>query len=138
MPSPTKETWKNIANDFEQFWQFPHCVGTIDGKHVAIQAPPNRGSLFFNYRKRHSIVLLAVVVDVGAYGRQSDGVLSHSTFGHLLKNDALSLPESQPICGTGAASIPYVFVGDEAFPLRHNLMHPYPGRNLPLDKRICN
>ena len=56
----------------------------------------------------------------------------------MLKNDALSLPESQPICGAGAASIPYVFVGDEAFPLRHNLMRPYPGRNLNLDKRIYN
>ena len=103
MPSPTKETWKNIANDFEQFWQFPHCVGAIDGKHVAIQVPPNSGSLFFNYKKHHSICLLAVVdalyrlvvVAVGAYGKQSDGnVLSHSTFVHLLKNDALSLQDN--------------------------------------------
>ena len=62
MPSPTKETWKNIANDFEQFWQFPHCVGAIDGKHVAIQARPNSGSLFFNYKKHHSIVLLAPTI----------------------------------------------------------------------------
>lgn len=31
------EDWREIATDFANKWDFPHCVGAIDGKHVVIQ-----------------------------------------------------------------------------------------------------
>ena len=31
------EDWKEIANEFSNKWNFPHCIGAIDGKHVVIQ-----------------------------------------------------------------------------------------------------
>lgn len=37
LPIPTEESWKNIAEQFEMKWQFPNCVGAIDGKHIRIQ-----------------------------------------------------------------------------------------------------
>ena len=127
--------------------------GAIDGKHIVIQAPINSGSSFFNYKGTHSIVLLAVcdahyrlvfghitvhnhlihrfiLVDLGDAGRHSDGgILSNSEFGRALENDSLSLPEPCPPPGS-MHNLPFVLLGDEAFPLKMNMMRPYPGRNL--------
>ncbi|XP_008178252.1 uncharacterized protein LOC103307759 [Acyrthosiphon pisum] len=80
LPPPTKENLKEIAMDFWIKWNFPNCVGAIDGKHIRIFAPGKSGSLFFNYKDFFSIVLLAIVdanckfifVDVGAYGKEGD------------------------------------------------------------------
>ena len=76
-----EDGWKKVSSDFETKWNFPHCLGAIDGKHIVMQAPARSGTSFFNYKKTHSIVLLAVcnadylfiLVDVGDSGRNSDG-----------------------------------------------------------------
>lgn len=80
MPPPSETDWKNHAHNFLTKWNFPNCIGAIDGKHVRIQCPPNSGSLYFNYKGFFSVVVLAVVdadykyivVDVGSFGRESD------------------------------------------------------------------
>lgn len=86
----TEEEWRKIEQQFETVWNFPNCIGAIDGKHIRITAPAKSGSKFYNYKKFSSIVLLAVVdasyrftlVDVGGYGKQSDaGTFSVSSFG---------------------------------------------------------
>ncbi|KAM4043691.1 uncharacterized protein ACNLHF_013943 [Anomaloglossus baeobatrachus] len=51
MPSPTEETWLQIAAGFQTVANFPNCIGAVDGKHVRVQKPPRSGSLFFNYKK---------------------------------------------------------------------------------------
>ena len=143
----SEEEWLAVSKDYEQIWNFPNCVGAIDGKHVVMQAPKNSGSSFFNYKGTHSLVLLAVcdahyrfvMVDMGDAGRHSDGgVLSNSEFGKALDGNSLSLPQSRPLPGTLSPTVPYVIVGDEAFPLKQNIMRPYPGRNLPQPHSVYN
>ncbi|KAJ8954599.1 hypothetical protein NQ318_003130 [Aromia moschata] len=56
----TVSEWNDIANAFQDRWQFPHCLGAVDGKHVQIIAPHGSGSYYFNYNKTHSIVLMAI------------------------------------------------------------------------------
>ncbi|KAL2077931.1 hypothetical protein ACEWY4_025616 [Coilia grayii] len=148
MPAPSTEDWRAIAEGFSQRWNFPNCVGSVDGKHVVIQAPDNSGSLYYNYKGTYSIVLLAVVdadylfriVDVGGYGRTSDGgSLYASAFGEGLRDGTLGLPEDAVIRGSEhRGPMPFVFVGDEAFPLRRNLMRPFPGSHAPGEQRVYN
>ncbi|XP_077557282.1 uncharacterized protein LOC144172453 isoform X6 [Haemaphysalis longicornis] len=49
---PTTEDWAASADGYSRRWQFPNCLGAVDGKHVAIAAPPKSGSLFYNYKIR--------------------------------------------------------------------------------------
>lgn len=148
MPKPTVDQWKQIAKEFWDIWNFPNCIGALDGKHVVIQAPANSGSQFFNYKKTFSIVLLALVdahykfiaVDIGGYGKNSDGGLfANSKLGKLLERNKLNVPKDNALPNTQTI-MPYVIVGDEAFPLKKYLLRPYPGSQIQGDKskRIFN
>ncbi|CAG4981907.1 unnamed protein product [Colias eurytheme] len=57
----TPEQWLFVTNDYDTLWNFPNCLGAIDGKHIILQSPINSGSEFYNYKGFFSIVLLAVV-----------------------------------------------------------------------------
>ena len=142
----SEEEWKNIALRFEKKWNFHHCIGAIDGKHINMQAPARSGSFFFSYKKSHSIVLMAVcnadyqftLIDVGDTRRNSDGgVFANSAIGDALQQNLLNIPLPESISRT-TAMFPYVLIGDEAFPLKDYLMKPYPREVLPLKERIFN
>lgn len=75
------DDWQSIAAGFQDRRNFLNCVGSIDGKHIVIQALRSRsGSEFHNYKGTFSLVLLAVVdsqyqfrvIDVGTHGSSSD------------------------------------------------------------------
>jgi hypothetical protein len=101
---------------------------------VKIQSPPNSGSKFFNYKHSFSVVQFALVdahykftvVDMGSYGRNSDGgITAHSKLGKYLETH-LGIPEDKQLPGTLCLA-PHVIMGDEAFPLKTYLLKPYPG-----------
>ncbi|XP_057709956.1 uncharacterized protein LOC130927873 [Corythoichthys intestinalis] len=108
LPKPTPDTWREVAERFWVKWDFPNCLGALDGKHILIQAPPRSGSLFINYKRTFSIVLLALVdadyrflyIQVGDYGRTSDGgVFAGSHLGVGMANGTLQVPQSSFLPG---------------------------------------
>ncbi|XP_069818349.1 uncharacterized protein [Dendropsophus ebraccatus] len=146
MPSPTEETWRQVAAGFQTVANFPHCLGAVDGKHVRVQQPPHSGSRYYNYKKFFSVVLMAVAdanckfvaIDVGAYGSTGDSrVLQTSQIGLQILRAGDTLPEAEPLPGS-TDPVPFVMISDEAFPLLPNLLRPYPRRELDTRKRIFN
>lgn len=132
----------SVGKEYEDLWNFPHCIGAIDGKHVQLQAPIGSGSSFFNYKSTFSIVLMAVVdadynflyADVSCHGRISDGgVFRNTSFFKQLEEQKLEIPPAEKLIGREKA-VPYVFVADEAFPFKENILRPYPGALMKRDR----
>lgn len=146
MKAPTKEEeWLRVSKGFETMWNFPCCLGAIDGKHVQILAPANSGSSYYCYKQFFSIILMAVcdaqcrftLIDLGSNGRLGDrGVWSNSPIREGIENGTLNLPGVKTL--SNGKQVPHVFVGDEAFPLKNYLLRPYSRASLNLSTRIFN
>uniref|UniRef100_A0A182NVK5 DDE Tnp4 domain-containing protein n=1 Tax=Anopheles dirus TaxID=7168 RepID=A0A182NVK5_9DIPT len=117
LPS-TQEEWLRVADEFSVKWKFPHAIGAIDGKHVAIKAPARSGTVYYNYKQFFSVVLLAVVdancnfmfTDIGCKGRISDGViLRTSRLYNMLKNNELQIPQAAVLRDSSSIRIPYMW-----------------------------
>lgn len=142
----TQEQWNEVSSKFNDLWNFPNCIGAVDGKHIAMIAPTKSGSTFYNYKGTHSIVLMAIVdaeysflyVDVGCNGRVSDGgVFGKCSFQHRLETNELNLPPPKPLPGR-QVNVPFVLVADDAFRMQKHLLKPFPGKNLTAGQRIFN
>ncbi len=120
MPVPTTtEAWKEIAEGWLKRWNFPHCLGAIDGKHIACKCPPNSGSTYFNYKKYFSVVLLAVVdsdykfrwIDIGGRGAAGDAqVWNASDLKIALDAGTVNPPPPDPLPNDNV-DVPYFIIG---------------------------
>ena len=142
----TPEGWKNIANRFQTRWQFPHTLGALDGKHVAIKCPPKSGSAYYNYKKFYSIVMMALVdadykfiwVEVGSNGASSDGqIFKDCDLYECLQSGTLRTPADEPLPGDDKDT-PYYFIGDDAFGIETWFMKPFSQRNLTREQKNFN
>ena len=145
-PPRSEVDWLNISDGFLEDWDMVHCIGAIDGKHVAIECPKNSGSLYYNYKGFFSIVLMAVcdarycftLVNVGDFGSNNDsGILAKSSMGKRFEEQKMNVPNAKSLLGYAEDNLPFFLVGDEIFPLKTWLMRPYPG-NLSLGQKIFN
>ncbi|KAK5648293.1 hypothetical protein RI129_003185 [Pyrocoelia pectoralis] len=142
----TVEIWRTIANDFYNIWQFPQCLGALDGKHIKFKAPRSDGSYYFNYKNEHSIVLMGLAdakyrflyVNVGVNRRISvGGVFRECKLSQAMMENKLNFPAPIPLPGR-ELRVPFVVVADNAFPLLPNLLKPYSQSGLSHDCRIFN
>lgn len=92
------------------------------------------------------MVLLAIVdanyqfimYDFGTNGRVSDGgVLKNTKFFEKLENKLLNIPPEENIVNS-SRTLPYVFVCDDAFPLRMDMMKPYRQADLDFHGKKCS
>ena len=82
-----EDDWLRISEQFEEMCNMPHTIGCIDGKHIRLECPKLRGTLYDSYKGFFSMVLLAIcdanycftLFDLGQCGSNNDsGVLANS------------------------------------------------------------
>ncbi|XP_014213350.1 protein ANTAGONIST OF LIKE HETEROCHROMATIN PROTEIN 1-like [Copidosoma floridanum] len=137
MPSDlSKNRWLKMAQEFEEKWDFPHCIGAIDAVHIVMQPSSNESPSKQKSNERNSIVLLAICdanfiftfVDMGTYGCNGE-IFRASQIGCAFENNDMNLPKPSPLNENDTENFPYVLVGDEAFPLKTYLLRPYPQKD---------
>ena len=139
------EDWSKISETFQSRWNFPNCLGAIDGKYIQIRPPSGTGFEYFNYNKTFSLILLAIAgpdygciyVDIGSNGRINDsGVWNSSDLRRKTEDNCLIIPGPTPL-PLRYIRIPYLFVGGDVFAIKSYMMKPYPQTNLT-PERVYN
>ena len=95
--------------------------------------------MFYNYKGTFSVVLMALVdadykfthVDIWDYGSNSDGgIFKKLKFGKAFMKNELDIPGPKTLDNWPEGGVlPHCIVAYEAFPLRCDLMRPYPRTN---------
>ena len=140
----TPEEWKQVAEGFSQKWHYHNCFGALDGKHVGMQKPQHGGSVFYNYKKFNSVILMALVdanykflyVDIGAEGGAGDAsTWMRSSLHDAIDEKRAGLPPDTTLPNDDRP-LPYHIIGDDAFALKTWLMKPYSHRSQVHHERI--
>ena len=138
------EDWEKFFEKFEELRDFPHHSG---GKHMRIEWPKNRRTLYYIYKGYYSIVLFTVCYTnfcftlfvIGSYGSNNNrAILANSGMGARLENQSFNLPRNSDLIGSYFNSSPFLFLVDEIFTLRTWPLRPSPVRNLLEDERVHN
>ena len=147
---PTQEVadWKAISEEIENLWNFPHCIGAIDGKYAATECPKLSETQYFNYKGFFSVVLLAICdakycftyVNFGKYGCTNDSsFLRSSGLYKAFEENKFNVPAPMKADGfeDPLPYFPYFLHGDEIFSLNIWLMRSFPG-SLDDSQKIFN
>ena len=102
--------------------------------------------MYYNYKHYYSLVPQGladtryrfITNDVGAYGKQSDGgIFRHSSLYQLLSSNNFNMSHAKKL-PLSDVELPFVIIGDEAYPLLSYLLRPYSRRQLTESRRLFN
>ncbi|XP_050096201.1 putative nuclease HARBI1 [Anopheles aquasalis] len=124
-----KEEWLIVSREYENRWNFPHVIGAVDGKYVALKAPMYSDTEHNQTKNSFHVVLLGVLdansnfmyVDIDS----SDGALCYTKLNAMLENDELNIPEPEELEMFSSVKVPYMLLGDQGFPFRKHCIRPF-------------
>ncbi|CAF1039448.1 unnamed protein product, partial [Rotaria sordida] len=128
-PSTDAEIYETM-NGFLTKFGYPLCLGSLDGTHIQIKPPIGAEPDYYNYKKFHSVIMLAAVnsnlmftyINVGAPGRCNDSsVYSRSTLYDVIQN---SIYKKYYLIENNVTIYAHL-IADSAFPLDATLIKPY-------------
>lgn len=146
-PILTKNKRLSVAEKYFDKWNFPNCLGGIDGKLLNVQ----RTVVQNNFKKKLTLqFMMQIVADadnkiISSHlyysGNSSAGAsFIQSPLYSLMESYDPEIPEpiSLPLT-TDDIQVPYVFLGNEEFPLLPHLMRPYTdAKHISDEERIFN
>lgn len=152
LTEPSTNQYETIATRFMEKTGIPNVIGAFGAKHIRIIEPPHEKyaltvfDSFCNKRNYYSLILFAAcdadcrftLVSIGGYGSDTDDqALGRSSFGELIYQGGLGIPEPKPLPGTDQI-LPHFFLGNSALELHEHIMRPYNGCDLSEDQIKTN
>lgn len=141
---PCDEELQQVMKEFESLCHLPGVCGALDGTFVEIAKPSEHGNMYWCYKHKYAITVMAVVdgrgrfswVDAGKYGSAGDAAVwaASSLRRHLY---AGTVYEAEPLLVDGYPVKPYL-VADSAFALHARVMKCFMGDNLTFREYCLN
>ena len=141
------EKLKEVMAAFEEKWQYPSCIGAVDGCHLPIKCPrggQESAKEYHNFKNFFSIVLMALVdskqrfmwASSGFPGNSHDAIILQSTKLYSRIKEGNIIP--QLVGKHGNVDMYPMIIGDSAFPFHTWLMKPYTNAVLTPQQRYFN
>lgn len=138
---------KEIMALFEENWQYPCCIGAVDGCHLPMKCPKGgqeSAKEYHNFKNFYSIVLMAMVdarqrfmwASSGFPGNSHDAIIFQSTklYAEITEHNLIPQVAKKQ---DGVDVYPMI-IGDSAFPFQTWLLKPYTSAVLTQQQRYFN
>lgn len=134
---PQPQDMRRLADEYHHRWRFPNCVGAIGGKYIALNRnKKHKTKLYWRRKLNKSSLVLNAVADAEFRFLAVDVIVVRGepdyTFGGVFTYLGCNvLPDSN-------VKLPLVLIGNQAFPLKKNLLRPFPPRATLICERKAN